>query len=641
MIDSLVTRLSTQPNSPTQSESRLRQFVDNIPNGTRITEESFSARHRAIVLVTAAFVPLLFAISRMSGVEPVTGAELPEIPMVHSLVGVGFIAVSLGIAVVPVIPDRIRSALSSFAFMTTASVLAYFSGGFIEAHFLYFVGVGVVALYEDWLPFGVAIGYVAAQHSIFGLLGHFAVYNHPAAVANPVTWGFIHAVFVSMLSVAILFQWQSLGNARTEITAQIEEVEAAKQEIEQQRQAAEQQRNQAEQQRERMEALKNDLEATAAEYETVISQCAEGDLTQRLDADVDSDPMAEIATSFNDMLDEWEQTVVDIQSFANNVSGSAEEVASSSAEIENAGEDVAQSVEEIAHRASEQNEQLQEVSGEVSDLSATVEEIASSSEEVSATARTAVERGETGRQYAAEATDEIEQIETQATEVAEQISLLNEKITEIEDVVEFISDISEQTNILALNASVEAARADEDGDGFSVVADEVKALAEEAGDATDEIAGQIEEVQTLSEASVDSITQMTERVEEGTETIAETINMFDEIADAIEEAENGMTEISSATDEQAASMEEMTAMVDEISTMSERTAADATDVSAATEEQAATLSESSQTVTELATLAGDLYEQLAAFKTSSVDTQPATFHASRQPTAADGGKEIS
>ena len=176
------------------TESAIQRYIENTPNGTEIPDETFSRRHIGVLAFTLALLPFVFGVSRMTGVESITGAELPAIPMLHSVIGTGIVLALIVIGALPILPRRIRAATGSIAFMVQASVLAYFTGGFIEAHFLYFVGVGLVALYEDWVPFAITIGYVALQHSVFGLLEWFTVYNHPAAMANPIAWGGIHAV---------------------------------------------------------------------------------------------------------------------------------------------------------------------------------------------------------------------------------------------------------------------------------------------------------------------------------------------------------------------------------------------------------------------------------------------------------------
>ncbi len=599
-----------------ESRSAIARYVENTPNGTEIPDESFRNRHRGILLFTAAILPFVFGVSRLTGVESITGAELPAIPMAHSLAGTGLVAGLLLVAAVPQLPRRLRSALAAFAFMTVAAVLAYFTGGFIEAHFLYFVGVGVVAMYEDWVPFGITIGYVATQHSVFGLIEWFTVYNHPAAMANPVVWGGIHAVGVLMLATAITFLWQSLAiqrqRARREIQEKLDEVEEAKQ-------VAEEKQREAARQKEEITALNRALEATAEEYQTAMRACADGDLTRRLDDSVDNDAMASIARAFNDMIDDFERTVLDIQSFAERVSSASADVAERSTELKRSSIDVEESVSGVAARAEQQDERLQTVAGEVGDMSATVEEIASSSEEVAATAETAVDRGNAGREHASDATGEIAAIESQADEVADEIAALNEQMDEIGEIADVIRGITEQTNILALNASIEAANADASGDGFAVVANEVKSLAEEASDATDDIERRIGTARAVTDGAVTSIEEMTERVETGAETIEETISMFDDIATAIEEAEGGIAEISSATDDQAASAEEVASMVDDVSETSQSTARDAADVAERTAGQVESLEETLEDAQELADMATDLTERVESFETADRD----------------------
>ncbi|MDB2294505.1 methyl-accepting chemotaxis protein, partial [Halorubrum ezzemoulense] len=134
------------------TESPLKTYIENTPNGKEIPDETFKRRHIGVLAFTLALLPFVFGVSRMVGAESITGAELPVIPMLHSVVGSGMVLGLVVTAAVPALSRRVRAATGAVAFMAQASVLAYFTGGFIEAHFLYFVGVGVVALYEDWVP---------------------------------------------------------------------------------------------------------------------------------------------------------------------------------------------------------------------------------------------------------------------------------------------------------------------------------------------------------------------------------------------------------------------------------------------------------------------------------------------------------
>lgn len=98
--------------------------------------------------------------------------------------------------------------------MTASAILVQFSGGYIEAHFHFFVMVAVIALYQDWVPFLLAAVYVALDHGIIGTLYPEWVYNHPAALANPWQWAAIHAVLVTGQCIALMALWNSAENAQ-------------------------------------------------------------------------------------------------------------------------------------------------------------------------------------------------------------------------------------------------------------------------------------------------------------------------------------------------------------------------------------------------------------------------------------------
>ncbi|MFB6296938.1 MAG: methyl-accepting chemotaxis protein [Salinirussus sp.] len=393
--------------------------------------------------------------------------------------------------------------------------------------------------------------------------------------------------------------YRAFGNMRDSIRAslreRIEEAERAQQE-------AEQAREEAEQARAESEAFSEALERTAEEYEAVMEACADGDLTRRLDPDVDSDAMAAIAVAFNEMLDEFERAVVELQSFASAVASASEGMATSSDEIEATSADVAESIERIAAGAERQNEDLEAVSEEMTSLSATVEEIASSSSEVATRSQSAVEMGTRGRELSSEAIEKMRRIDEKTAESVDRIRALDERIEGIVDIVDLIDGIASETNTLALNASIEAARADGSGDGFAVVADEVKSLAEETSEATDDIEDRITSVRESTAEVVAEMEETHDLVDTGLGTVEEGLGILEEIVDAVEEANTGVQSINEATDEQAESSQQVVEMVEAVAEVSSETVDEAGSVSAAAEEQSASVSE-------IATSAADLSEQ--------------------------------
>ena len=599
----------------------VREFLRYIPSGDTIPAKTWGIRHRNIVLAVFVHVPVLMTLGLYSGPEPlVTGATFPETPLWRVVAQPALIAVVAGLALVPRFGRRVRTGLASLALVLCSMTLVAFSGGFIEAHFHFFVAIVFLALYEDWLPFALGIAFVAVSHGIFGLVDPGHVYNHAAAQARPFVWGGIHAVFVLAGAVGLVTQWVSTEQSREEVEQGLAEVAAKREEIddlERKKAEVQQARAEAEDAQARAEAAHAEaqakqeevarvneyLERKASEFSVAMARAAEGDLTVRLEAEGESEAMTKIASSFNEMVAETDRTIREIQGFARTVAEESDEVDASMDEMRRASEDVSESVQEIARGSDRQKEMLETVSGEMTDLSATIEEIAASADEVARTAGETASVAEVGETTAESAIENVRSVETALDGTVENIERLDTKMGEIGEIIGLIGEIAEQTNLLALNANIEAARASGEaggnGDGFAVVAEEVKQLAEQTQSSASDIERLVTETQSQTAATVEEAQAATRSMNESVEAVEEVTEAFASVRRNAAEADAGIREISDGTDDQATTAEEVVSKVEEVSAISEGNADEASDVSAAAEEQTATVTQASSNVESL------------------------------------------
>jgi len=245
----------------------------------------------------------------------------------------------------------------------------------------------------------------------------------------------------------------------------------------------------------------------------------------------------------------------------------------------------------IAGTVDEQNGMLDESLGEMQKFAASMEEVAATADQVDAaseTAREAANEGLAASEDARIATDEVTGL---VDDLVDSITDLGDRMDDIGDVVEVISDVADQTNLLAINANIEAARAGEAGDGFAVVAEEVKTLADATRQHTEQITANIDELQARTDSTVVAAEQSHEQIGTASDQISDVLAAFEDIATAIDQSADGIAEVSRATDDQAAGVEELTATLEELREHASDTEATADDIVAVTDDQTEAIAE--------------------------------------------------
>ena len=277
----------------------------------------------------------------------------------------------------------------------------------------------------------------------------------------------------------------------------------------------------------------------------------------------------------------------------------AGEVEAAVEDLLTSAEQVSASSQQIGDIAGIQADNLEEISEEVDQLSATIEEIASSAETVNERSREAEELAEESRDSARTTLEHVEAIEGAGEVLTDNTRDLRERIDEVDGIVHAIDDIADQTNLLALNASIEAARSADGGAGFSVVADEVKQLAEQSKREAGEIEGIVSQITENIETTAENVRAANDRIDETVDRIETLVENQGTIMDAIAETSIGMEEIADATGEQSRSAEEVTTMLADAVSGVNQVSAEIQELAAANERQVEKVREISESVTRL------------------------------------------
>lgn len=398
-------------------------------------------------------------------------------------------------------------------------------------------------------------------------------------------------------------------------------------------------------------------------------QVAEGNLTVKIN-NPSKDELGKLSESISYMVNNISNIIQLVMSASKSIYVSSHELTATSEEIEKTTEQVALAIGQVAEGAAEQSKTAVDVHGMMEQTTRSMQDIAEDAKEnstivaeasdvvfqtvsaldnvnesaiaVSKAAENSSEAAKKGQSVVGKTVEGMERINISTTNSAEKIQLLGQRSQRIGEIIEVIDDIAEQTNLLALNAAIEAARAGEHGKGFAVVADEVRKLAEKSANATKEISTLIENIQSGVEEAALSMNVGTEEVKKGAQLAEEAGTALKQILIATEKVVDQIQQVTSvagkmksdtvkirevvdkvaqtaqnnrnSSEKVASDTQQVLKAIDDITAIAQETAASTEEVSASAEQQTASIQEVTIAAQRLTDMAYSLSDMVSRFK---------------------------
>jgi methyl-accepting chemotaxis protein len=344
-----------------------------------------------------------------------------------------------------------------------------------------------------------------------------------------------------------------------------------------------------------------------------LETAAQGDFSARVSVNT-KDEFKELEQSFNETMDQLSTSFEKIGNSSKTVTETSSHLSVITRETNAALSEVALAIEEIAQGSNLQARNVQVSSESMKDLAQQLEDISLVTENMNNVSHRSMELSSKGLEQVELLTDKSAETKSSTVEVATIVQEVNERMEEINAIIEVITKITDQTNLLSLNASIESARAGEHGRGFAVVANEVRKLAEQSQASAGEIKRIVDSIKAVVKNAVDSMERTNQAVTEQDQAVTETKAIFTDILTAVRELAQKAEEVQVAIKESNANKDAVTNEMESIAAVSQQTAAATEEVAASAEQISATMNSFTQHANGLKDLSEQLDGEIKKFK---------------------------
>ncbi|NRS48251.1 methyl-accepting chemotaxis protein [Brevibacillus sp. HB2.2] len=338
-----------------------------------------------------------------------------------------------------------------------------------------------------------------------------------------------------------------------------------------------------------------------------------GDFTASMDIQT-ADEMGVMANRFNSMTATLRETLGQVSFNAQQVAATSEQLMASAEQTSKATEQIAQSVQEIAYGTEQQVDATVQGYEVINEIAVHIETMEKGIEDVNLSTQEANRQATDGNQMATKTVEHMDVIHSQMAKTSTIVNSLGQRSQEIGEMISLITTIANQTNLLALNAAIEAARAGEQGRGFAVVADEVRKLAEQSSSAAEQVSHIVTVIQQDTGSAIAAMNHGATILGEGMTLVRSTGNAFEQITGSTSELLVRMNEVTTEMSKISQQMQSIVSAITHITQIAEQSAGNSQTVAAAAEEQTASMEEISSAATMLAKMAEELNDAVRTFK---------------------------